>query len=297
MSALTDVPMRRQIEYPESDGKPLGETDAHRREILAIIAMLEQYFIAHADIYISGNLMFYYKRGNPSAVVSPDVFVIKGVPKKERRTYKLWEEHKPPATIFEITSRSTRLEDKGTKRELFAMLRVREYFLFDPLAEYLKPPLQGYLLKGDEYIAMEPNADGSLTSEELGLRMFQDGSYLRLIDQSTGQALLRPAELDRARRTAEAEARAAEVAARTAEAEARAAEAAARTAEAEARAAEDETRAAEAAARAAEDEARAAEAAARAEAEARRAAEARAAEAEAELARLRTELARLRGEP
>jgi Uma2 family endonuclease len=233
MSTTADVPIRRQVEYPESDGKPLGETDAHRREILAIIAMLEQHFADQADVYVSGNLMFYYKRGDPKAVVSPDVFVIKGVPKQERRTYKLWEERKPPVTIFEITSRATRLEDKGTKRELFAMLRVREYFLFDPLAEYLKPPLQGYRLHGDEFSAMEPDREGALISAELGLRMDRDGAYLRLTDLATGQPLLRPAELDRARRAAEAQARAAEADARAAEAQARAEADARRAAEAE----------------------------------------------------------------
>ena len=46
--------------------------------------------------------------------------------------------------VFEITSRGTRLEDLGTKRALYAMLGVREYFLYDPLGEYLQPPLQGY---------------------------------------------------------------------------------------------------------------------------------------------------------
>ena len=217
MSATGEIPTLQRIEYPESDGKPLGETDAHRREILAIIAMLELFFADHADVYVSGNLMFYYETGNPSAVVSPDVFVIKGVPKKERRTYKLWEEHMPPAAVFEITSRSTRLEDKGTKRELFAMLRVREYFLFDPLSEYLKPPLQGFRLAGDEFFQIAPDPDGALLSQELGLRLLRDGSYLRLIDAATGQSLLRPSELDDARR-AEAEAR------RAAEARAEAAE-------------------------------------------------------------------------
>src|SRR5882724_3420769 len=97
MSTTTDTPMLQRIEYPESDGKSLGETDAHRREILAIIAMLEQFFVDHADVYISGNLMLYYEQGNPSAVVSPDVFIVKGVPKGLRRTYKLWEEQQPPA--------------------------------------------------------------------------------------------------------------------------------------------------------------------------------------------------------
>jgi Uma2 family endonuclease len=205
---MSTVPARaafQRIDYPERDGKPLGETDTHRREILAIIAMLEQRFVANADIYISGNLMFYYEEGNPSAVVSPDVFVVKGVPKKERRIYKLWEEGQPPTTVFEITSRSTRLEDKGSKRELFAELGVREYFLFDPLSEYLKPPLQGFVLQGDEYVALEPGADESLVSQELGLRLRRDGSYLRLIDLASGQALLRPSELDAARRAAEEE--------------------------------------------------------------------------------------------
>src|SRR5262249_31290833 len=99
MRATTLAPPLQRIEYPESDGKPLGEPDAHRREILAIIAMLEHYFAANAEVYISGNLMLYYEEGNPGAVVSPDVFVVKGVPKKERRTYKLWEEGRPPAVV------------------------------------------------------------------------------------------------------------------------------------------------------------------------------------------------------
>ena len=206
MSATTLTPPLQQIEYPESDGKPLGETDVHRREIAQIIEMLMLYFQSAADIYISGNLMFYYEEGNPSAVTSPDVFVVKGVPKGLRRTYKLWEEKHPPAVVFEITSRSIRLEDKGNKRALYAMLGVHEYFMFDPLAEYLKPPLQGFRLVGEEFIAIDQAEDGALISQELGLRISRDSTYLRLIDMTTGQPLLRPSELDAARR-AEAEAR------------------------------------------------------------------------------------------
>ena len=199
-----------RIEYPESDGKPLGETDVHRREILEIIAMLEQYYADNADVYISGNLMFYYEEGNPGAVVSPDIFVVKGVPKRERRVYKLWEEGQPPAVVFEITSRSTRLEDRGMKRQLFAELGVREYFLFDPLGEYLKPPLQGFRLADDELAPVESEASGALISQELGLRLQRDGTYLRLNNLASSQPLLRPAELDRARRAAEERASAAE---------------------------------------------------------------------------------------
>ena len=219
MRKTTIPPRPLRIEYPENNDKPLGETDAHRREILAIIEMLELYFAAHADVYISGSLLFYYEKGNPRAVVSPDVFVVKGVPKHERRIYKLWEERQPPAIVFEITSRTTRREDQRFKRNLFTMLGVREYFFFDPLSEYLKPPFQGFRLAGAAYVAIKPDAEGALTSEELGLRMLRDGSYLRLIDVATGQPLLRAAELDAARRAAEEQARSESDARRAAEAE------------------------------------------------------------------------------
>jgi hypothetical protein len=33
MSTITDIPNLHGIEYPQSDGKPLGESDAHRCEI------------------------------------------------------------------------------------------------------------------------------------------------------------------------------------------------------------------------------------------------------------------------
>ena len=92
MRATTDTPTLQRIEYPESDGNPLGETDVHRREIAQIIEMLMLYFQSAADVYVSGNLMFYYQEGKPNVVIAPDIFVVKGVSKGLRRTYKLWEE-------------------------------------------------------------------------------------------------------------------------------------------------------------------------------------------------------------
>jgi hypothetical protein len=103
MSVAIETPTPTTITYPESDGKPLGETDVYRREIMEIIGMLQRYYANHPEVYVSGNLMVYYEPGNPSAVVSPDIFLVKGVPNHERRIYKLWEEQHAPAVIFEIT--------------------------------------------------------------------------------------------------------------------------------------------------------------------------------------------------
>ena len=139
-------PAVAEVFYPEADGQPMAETDVHRDLMIDLIAMLREYFRDDPHVYISGNLFLYYEEGNPRRVVAPDVFVVKGVPGGRRRIYKLWEEGQPPDVVFEVTSPSTRGEDLRTKHELYARLGVAEYFLFDPLDEYLRPPFQGYRL-------------------------------------------------------------------------------------------------------------------------------------------------------
>jgi Uma2 family endonuclease len=209
------------IHYPERDGKPMAETDVHIDVLIYLREALRDYFRNEPQMYVAGNMLFYYEEGNPAACVAPDVFVVQGVAKGERRTYKLWEEGQPPSVIFEITSRGSRLEDLGTKRALYAMLGVQEYFLYDPLGEYLRPPLQGYRLQQSEYERMLPGDQGQLVSQTLSLELrLQDGQLL-VVNPATGERLLTPAEAHAARRT-EAEARLVEAAARQA-AEARAA--------------------------------------------------------------------------
>ena len=196
-------PPQSAVHYPERDGKPMGETDVHRQEIMDAIAALMEFFRDRPDVYVAGNLLLYYEEGNPSACISPDVFVVFGVANKLRRTYKMWEEQQAPAAVLEVTSRSTRLEDLGTKRVLYESLGVREYFLFDPLGEYLRPPIQGYHLVDGEYVRQEPDSSGALTSKALGLRLIREDSRLRLLDDTTGRPLLRPSEVFEAHRAAE----------------------------------------------------------------------------------------------
>ena len=146
MDIMATTTTEKPIHYPESDGKPMAETDVHIDALIYLRETLKAYFTADPRVYVAGNMLLYYEEGNPAACVAPDVFVVRGVTKRERRTYKIWEEEQPPTVVFEITSRGTRLEDLGTKRALYAELGVQEYFLYDPLGEYLRPPLQGYRL-------------------------------------------------------------------------------------------------------------------------------------------------------
>ena len=146
MVTAAQSPTTAEVFYPESDGQPMAESDVHRDLMIDLIAMLREYFHDDPQVYISGNLLLYYQEGNPRRSVAPDVFVVKGVPGGRRRIYKLWEEGQPPDVVFEVTSPSTRGEDLRTKHDLYARLGVTEYFLFDPLGEYLRPPLQGHQL-------------------------------------------------------------------------------------------------------------------------------------------------------
>ncbi|MCB0128593.1 MAG: Uma2 family endonuclease [Caldilineaceae bacterium] len=177
------------IEYPESDGKPVGETDWHISVILYLRAALRFYFRHVTDLYAAADMLFYYEEGNPQLSKAPDVFVVKGINKEDRATYKLWEERAVPCVIFEITSRSTRWQDVGEKKGLYEYLGVREYFLFDPLNEYLKPQLQGFRLINGSYQPIDLSPDGTLYSQELGLLLKPEGRQLRLIDAQTGEGI------------------------------------------------------------------------------------------------------------
>ncbi len=200
------APVKPEIYYPESDGEPMGETDFHISVILYLRQGLRHFFRQAEQVYVAADMCFYYEEGNPTAYKVPDVFVVKGVSKHDRRIYKVWEEQATPCTMFEITSKSTRLEDLGTKKALYEMLEVKEYFLFDPLDEYLSPRLQGFRLVGNYYQPLPLLPDGTLESQELGAILRPDGNMLRIVDPTGNQTVptldeaveLAMAELERA---------------------------------------------------------------------------------------------------
>jgi len=178
-----------EIEYPASDGKPMGETGFHIKLIVYIISLLETYFRHRSDVYVGGDMFVYYEEGDPRRCFAPDVFVAFGVSNEERRSWFAWKENKIPDVIFEFTSKETREEDLWTKRGLYQWLGVKEYFLFDPLDEYLKPRLQGFRLIDGEYRAI-PESNNSMQSESLGLTLSAEESRLALTETKTGKRLL-----------------------------------------------------------------------------------------------------------
>lgn len=214
------------IVYPETDGQPMTESDATRTYMIYCIAALRAFFQGQPQIYVSGNLFIYYEEGNPTRNISPDVFIIFGVSKRERRSYKTWQENNQlPAFVLELTSRSTKKQDEETKPFLYSQLGVQEYFQYDPTGDYLQPQLKGQTLINGAYhpIPAETQPDGSLTiaSQVLGLTLrllpLSATSFLpspvgpvarelRFFDPRTGTQLLTYAESEQSRIQAEQEA-------------------------------------------------------------------------------------------
>lgn len=207
------------LPYPTSDGRPLAETDVHREQIVDLIGSLKLHFRKRSDVYVSGNLLMFYEPGNRRRHRSPDVLVALGVKAGERDFYKVWEEGKAPDLVFEITSASTRSEDLGEKKGIYAMIGVQEYVIFDPLKEYLEPRLRMYRRAGEEFVPVA----GKLRLETVNLEPEIVDDRLRLRDPATGRLLPTLNEV-----VEEAEERVEEAEARADEAEARAERLAAR---------------------------------------------------------------------
>ena len=206
----------------------MAETEIHLFDMIDTILLLRDHFAAQPDVYVCGNLLLYYEEGNPRKHVSPDVLVALGVPREPPRDYYLvWKEGKAPDLVIEITSKSTKREDQKKKLVIYRdILRVSEYFLFDPTEDYLDPSLQGFRLVDGEYVPIEPIA-GRLPSQVVALHLEREGKQLRLFDPATGQRLLTRLEgRDAAERRAEEEHRRAEEEHRRADEEHRRAQAA-----------------------------------------------------------------------
>lgn len=72
-------------------------------------------------------------------------------------------------------------------------MKVSEYFLFDPLKEYLDPPFQGYHLVNNLYRPITP-VERRLPSEVLNLELGIREGWLRFYNPETEQWLLTPFE-------------------------------------------------------------------------------------------------------
>ncbi len=204
--------------YPESDGEPMAESGRHVRLLLDMIETIDRHFRDVPDVHVCGNMFLYYEEGNPRKVISPDVFMVRGVAKKDLRTYKTWEQQPYLDFVLELASPSTYAKDFNEKKAIYEqILRVKEYCIYDPYGE-IDPAFVGFRLVGDTYQEIV-FVEGRLPCETLGLELGERDGVLRLYDPVT-ETWVGPSR----EHVDEAKARASEAENRASEAENRASE-------------------------------------------------------------------------
>ena len=160
---------RDQALYPDSDGEPMSDDTIQFRWIVLIKEGLEFLFRDRPDVFVAGDLLWYYEEGNPKARIAPDAMVVFGRPKGDRGSYRQWEEDGvAPQVVFEVLSPSNRVLEMTRKFRTYDDLAVEEYYIYDPD----EGALQGWL-RIDGRLQEIPDLQG-WTSPRLGIR-FQPG--------------------------------------------------------------------------------------------------------------------------
>lgn len=166
---LEKLPPRGE-DLPYDDGEPM-ETWRHKCQMDLLIGSLEFAWSQRFDFFVSGNMFFYFSetQAKRNDYRGPDVFVVLGTERKERKSWVVWEEDgKTPQVVIELTSPTTERVDRGVKKDLYQSLRVLNYFIFDPFSKRL----DGFSLSPEAagaYVPISPLPNGDLPCPALGL--------------------------------------------------------------------------------------------------------------------------------
>ncbi len=130
---VSQLPNPSQIEYPDSDGKPMSDNTKQFRWITTIKYNLDWLFANAENVFIAGDLLWYPVEGNPKRRVAPDVMVVFGRPKGDRGSYKQWQEDNiAPQVVFEILSPGNTANEMAHKLAFYDRHDVEEYYIYDP---------------------------------------------------------------------------------------------------------------------------------------------------------------------
>ena len=189
-----DVVEDPSIEYPDSDGEPMSDNDWQYTALTNTVSALRIRYQDRPDVYVAGDMLVYYRINDNGTRVAPDVYVVFGASgNHRRRSWRTWQEGKPPDFVLEVASPGTWERDAGDKRGIYAEMGVTEYWRFDPTGDCFTPSLVGERLENGQYREIPLFAeDGILRgySELLELDIcVLPGLELRLYDPATGEWL------------------------------------------------------------------------------------------------------------
>ncbi|MEB3295519.1 MAG: Uma2 family endonuclease [Synechococcales bacterium] len=141
-----------EIEYPDSDGKPMADNTLQFQWIVTIKENCEQVFADNPQVFVTGDLLWYPVEGNNKLCQAPDTMIVFGRPKGYRGSYQQWKEDNiPPQVVVEILSPGNRLKEMAKKFAFYQTYGVEEYYLYDPD----RNDLTGWIRRNSVFVPIE----------------------------------------------------------------------------------------------------------------------------------------------
>ena len=137
-TAASNVPAAPadDVYYPCSDGKPMADNMWQADAIMHATGDLRG---ALPTALVAADILMYPEEGNNRNFIAPDVLVGLGLGTRNRSSYFVWVEGKPPDWVLEVASPSTQKKDRDRKRCRYAAMGVPEYWMFDPKGDVYPP--------------------------------------------------------------------------------------------------------------------------------------------------------------
>ena len=120
------------IEYPDCDGNLMSDNTTHGDAIEYVAGVARTVVQSDPNAFSAADHLWYYREGDPTMRVAPDVYVVFGRPKGHRGRYLQWAEAGiAPQFVFEVVSPNNRAAT-AAKVFLYDELGVDEYVIYDP---------------------------------------------------------------------------------------------------------------------------------------------------------------------
>jgi Uma2 family endonuclease len=198
MSATVTAPKPTVIHYPDDDGLPMSDNSWQFNAILLLYSNFDVQYRDDPQVFVAGNHLIYPVEGDNKTRQAPDVYVAFGRPKRERGSYKVWEEGGIfPQVVFEVWSPHNRQQQMEDKRDFYGKYGAEEYYVIYP---EFPSHVDGWRCEGGKLARIADLAEW--VSPRLGIRFAVDAGELTVVGAG-GRPFRSPAELVAERDAAE----------------------------------------------------------------------------------------------
>ncbi len=169
MQTTATLTAKAELDYPEEIKIPQGEKNnnicTQLREFLKVL------FDDVPNRHAGGDVFFYYEEETQKSF-SPDAYLLETTNKSPRKSFKFWEEKINLRFVCEVWSEANKEVERLQKFAFYQnFLKVPEYVELT-----VDDRFYAYRLEGNDYVPIEPNADGRYMLHELGAELaFEDG--------------------------------------------------------------------------------------------------------------------------